>query len=106
MFRHEHGEHYRFGFWRDGTYQEQKITGWGLGPVPDLVEHRAARASSGDVIEVRQGADGQVRAPVDGVVTHNFTDIGFERLAAEYGVATFGSASTFDDLVVVPGSIP
>lgn len=106
VFRHEGGEHYRFGYWRDGTYQVQKITGWGLGPVPGLVEHHAAPPSSGDVVEVRQGSDGQVHTLVNGVVTHSFTDLAFERHAAEYGVATFGTGSAFDDFLVTPRPIP
>lgn len=100
----ESGETYRFGHEGGAAYAVSYVLNYTALPLPVPVQTLATRIpAAGDLLEVRQAADGTVECYVNGTMTHRFVDpggVGFRSTLT--GLASYGAAETFDDFEAIP----
>jgi hypothetical protein len=96
--------YFRFGP-QGGTYTVQFMNHWDVGIMPVPVQTLSSPTpQSGDVLGIRQKADGTVECSVNGVITHRFVDSATNARWTLYGLAAQGSLASFDDFQVLPFS--
>jgi hypothetical protein len=103
IFRYlESGPYFRFGH-EGGAYGVDYRSGYFPLEMPAPVEQLATISpAAGDVLEVRQSADGKVECFVNGILTHRFHDATNGFRSTLNGMAAEDSSAAFDNFEVTP----
>ena len=105
VFRHTEipGTYFRYGHEGGASYSVQYMSGSSIQPMPVAVQTLATiNPSPGDVLEVRQSADGTVECVVNGVITHRFVDTSTGFRSTLTGLAGGDTSLRFDNFTVTP----